>query len=107
MVPLLVFYGDAIAFLGSFIALNLHMNINVSLFISDSIGILTFQDVMPATIKSVFFGFAVGIVGCFQGYYSKRGTTGVGEAANSAVVMASIFIFIIDLIAVQITQIFI
>lgn len=106
MVPLLVFYSDAIALLGSYLAINIHMDMNFSLFISDSVGILSFQDIIPATIKSFFFGFAVGIVGCFQGYHSKRSTTGVGEAANSAVVIASIFIFIIDLLAVQLTQIF-
>jgi phospholipid/cholesterol/gamma-HCH transport system permease protein len=106
MVPLLVFYSDAIALLGSYLAINIHMNMNFTLFISDSVGTLSFQDVLPATIKSFFFGFAVGIVGCFQGYHSKKSTTGVGEAANSAVVIASIFIFIIDLLAVQLTQIF-
>ncbi|MBS0000529.1 MAG: ABC transporter permease [Cyclobacteriaceae bacterium] len=106
-VPLLVFYADAIALAGSFIAVNLNMNLNLTLFLSDAVGALTFQDVVPATIKTFFFGFAVGIVGCYQGYNAKRGTTGVGEAANSAVVVASLFIFIIDLFTVQITQLFV
>ena len=52
-----------------------------------------------------FFGFAVGIIGCYKGYYSSKGTEGVGRSANSAVVVSSVTIFIIDLIAVQITDI--
>jgi len=50
--------------------------------------------------------FAVGIIGCHKGYYSSKGTEGVGRAANSAVVLSSIVIFIIDLIVVQVTDLF-
>jgi phospholipid/cholesterol/gamma-HCH transport system permease protein len=63
---------------------------------------LSYADAVPAFIKTFFFGFAVGIVGCFKGYYSSKGTEGVGLSANSAVVMASVFIFILDLLAVQV-----
>ena len=58
---------------------------------------------LPAVIKTFFFGFAVGIIGCYKGYFSDKGTEGVGQAANSAVVVSSLVIFIIDLLAVQIT----
>jgi phospholipid/cholesterol/gamma-HCH transport system permease protein len=46
---------------------------------------------------------AVGVIGCYMGYTSSKGTEGVGKSANSAVVTSSIVIFIIDLIAVQVT----
>ena len=67
--------------------------------------VLAYSDLMPAVIKTFFFGFAIGIVGCFKGYYSAGGTEGVGRSANSAVVIASLMVFVIDLIAVQITDI--
>jgi len=60
--------------------------------------------VMPAFIKTFFFGFAVGIIGCYKGYTSSKGTRGVGNSANSAVVLSSILVFIIDLLVVQITD---
>jgi phospholipid/cholesterol/gamma-HCH transport system permease protein len=53
----------------------------------------------------VFFGFAIGFVGCYKGYHSNRGTESVGIAANSAVVTASLWIFFIDMIVVQVTTI--
>jgi phospholipid/cholesterol/gamma-HCH transport system permease protein len=56
-------------------------------------------------IKTFFFGFSVGMVGCFKGYQTSRGTEGVGLSANSSVVISSMLIFLIDLIAVQITDI--
>ncbi|HEU4608433.1 MAG TPA: ABC transporter permease [Chitinophagaceae bacterium] len=46
----------------------------------------------------------MGMVGCFKGYNSSKGTEGVGRSANSAVVVASILVFVIDLISVQITD---
>jgi len=107
VVPLLVIYSDAIAILGSYVAVNLHMNMNFWLFMTEALDILSFQDVAPAVIKTFFFGFAIGIVGCFKGYKTTGGTSGVGEAANSSVVIASISIFVLDLLAVQIAQLFI
>ncbi len=103
--PVLVFYTDLIALIGSYIGLNAHEGISFDLFFSQAIGPMTFMDVIPAVIKTVFFGFAVGIVSCYKGYYADKGTEGVGKAANSAVVVSSLVIFILDLITVQITDI--
>ena len=69
------------------------------------IQILKFGDVLPAFIKKFLFGFAVGMIGCFKGYYSSKGTEGVGRSANSAVVVSSVVVFVIDLLAVQVTEI--
>ena len=65
---------------------------------------LDYSDLLPAVIKTFFFGFAIGIISCYKGYNSNRGTEGVGIAANTSVVMASLVIFIIDMIAVQLTN---
>ena len=67
---------------------------------------LEFGDIVPATIKSFFFGYAIGLVGCFKGYNCKKGTVGVGVAANSAVVLSSMLLFILDFVAVFVTDIF-
>ncbi|MEA3494816.1 MAG: ABC transporter permease [Bacteroidota bacterium] len=106
MIPLLVFYSDAIAFLGSYLAINLNAHLSPELFISQAFSTLDFGDFLPATIKTIFFGFAIGIIGCYKGYYANKGTEGVGQAANSAVVASSLAMFIIDIVAVQLDQIF-
>jgi phospholipid/cholesterol/gamma-HCH transport system permease protein len=59
---------------------------------------------MPAFIKSFFFGAVIGLVGCYKGYTAGRGTESVGIAANSAVVLSSLLVIIVDLVAVQITD---
>lgn len=106
MIPILVFYSDAISFFGSYIAVNMHGFISFPLFINQAFDSLHYFDLVPATIKTFFFGFAIGIIGCYKGYFSENGTEGVGKAANSAVVISSLAIFIIDLIAVQLSEIF-
>lgn len=105
MLPVLVMLGDAISLYGSWLGVNIRGNTSFNLFWTQVYDNLSFNDVLPAFIKSFFFGFAVGIIGCYKGYNSSKGTEGVGRSANSAVVVSSIMIFIIDLLAVQITDV--
>jgi phospholipid/cholesterol/gamma-HCH transport system permease protein len=102
MVPILIFFADAIGLFGSWIGVNINGDVSFKLFFRQVFDALDFLDLMPATIKSFFFGFAIGVVGSYKGYTSNSGTEGVGKAANSAVVIASLLVFIIDMIAVQI-----
>ncbi len=106
MLPILVITADAISLYGAYIGVNLKGDVNFRLFFLNVFEKLTFDDVFPAMIKTVFFGFIVGLIGCYKGYNSNKGTEGVGAAANSSVVLASLSIFIIDMIAVQITSLF-
>lgn len=106
MLPLLVIIGDVIAIFGSYLVENVKGNVSFMLYFNQVFDALEFGDIIPATIKSFFFGLAIGIVGCFKGYNCKKGTEGVGKAANSAVVFTSLLLFIIDFIAVFVTDIF-
>lgn len=104
MLPILIVMADAIALGGAYIGVNIQGVTSLTLFFSQVFHALDYQDVLPAIIKTFFFGFAVGIVGCYKGYSAAKGTRGVGNAANTAVVLASVVIFIIDLLAVQIVE---
>lgn len=105
MVPILVILSDAIGLMGSYIGVNITGKVSLRLFFTQVFESLDFIDVFPALTKTFFFGFIIGLVGCYKGYNSNKGTEGVGAAANSAVVIASLLVFIIDMIAVQITSI--
>jgi phospholipid/cholesterol/gamma-HCH transport system permease protein len=106
MIPILVFFGDAIAIFGSAMVENIKGNVSYLLYFNQVFNSLEFSDLIPTTIKTFFFGFAIGLVGCFKGYNCKKGTAGVGLAANSAVVFTSMLLFIIDFIAVFVSNIF-
>lgn len=107
MLPLLIIMGDVVALLGSAIVENLKGEVSYMLYFNQVFNALSFSDIIPATIKSFFFGFAIGLVGCYKGYNCSTGTVGVGEASNAAVVYTSMLLFVIDFIAVFVTDIFI
>ncbi len=104
MLPVLIMLSDAISLYGSYLGVNVKGVTSFSLFWTQVFDNLSFNDVLPAFTKTFFFGFAVGIIGCYKGFNSSKGTEGVGRSANSAVVMSSIMIFVIDLLAVQVTD---
>jgi phospholipid/cholesterol/gamma-HCH transport system permease protein len=106
MLPVLVMLGDAISLYGSYLGVNIRGITSFHLFWSQVFANLAFGDVIPAFLKSFFFGFAVGVIGCYKGYNSSKGTEGVGRSANSAVVVSSVMIFVLDLLAVQVTDLF-
>jgi phospholipid/cholesterol/gamma-HCH transport system permease protein len=104
MVPLLVLYADALGIMGSWIGANIKGDVSFVLFFSQAFKPVEFIDLFPAFIKTFFFGAAIALVGCYKGFNAGRGTESVGNAANSAVVLASLLVIIIDMIAVQITD---
>lgn len=104
MIPLLVLYADALGIIGSWMGANLKGDVTLSLFFSQAFSHITFIDFIPAFIKTFFFGAVIGLVGTYKGYNAGRGTVSVGKAANSAVVLASLLVLIVDMIAVQITD---
>ena len=106
MVPILVFFADAVGIFGGYVGINIHSDVNLHRYFSQVVASLEFLDIFPATIKTFFFGFFIGMIGCYKGFTAANGTESVGKAANAAVVAASLTIFIIDMIAVQLTDLF-
>jgi phospholipid/cholesterol/gamma-HCH transport system permease protein len=104
MIPLLVLYADALGILGSWAGANIKGQVTFVLFFSQAFASIQFMDFLPAVLKTFLFGAVIGLVGCYKGYNAGRGTESVGVAANSAVVLASLLVIIVDVIAVQITD---
>lgn len=104
MVPLLVLFADALSLFGGFLGTNISGNMTGTLYFNKSFASLVFSDFFPALIKTFLFGFIIGFVGCYKGFHANRGTESVGMAANSAVVAASVWIILIDALAVQLTS---
>lgn len=104
MVPILILYADALGIIGTWAGVNIKGDVSLVLFFSQAFSHIEFIDFLPAFIKSFFFGAVIGLVGCYKGYNAGRGTESVGVAANSSVVLASLLVIIVDLIAVQFTD---
>src|SRR5437870_607357 len=60
-----------------------------------------FSDFIPPTLKTMVFGFIIGLVSCFQGMRTRGGTEGVGRSATSSVVLSSLFVVVADVLLVR------
>ena len=72
ILPLLIIFGDAIALIGSALVENLKGEVSYLLYFNKVINALKFSDVIPATVKSFLFGFAIGLVGCYKDTIVKK-----------------------------------
>jgi phospholipid/cholesterol/gamma-HCH transport system permease protein len=106
MLPILVIYADFIGIYGGYVGYNIHGSMTLFRYFSDVLEHLEFLDFFPAVIKTFFFGFFIGLIGSYKGFNASNGTASVGIAANEAVVAASLSVFIIDMMAVQLTDLF-
>lgn len=92
-VPLLVLIADIIGVLGGYAVSKHILGFNGAIYIHNTIDFVTQWDVVSGLIKAAAFGFVIALMGCYHGYYSKRGAQGVGRATTNAVVGAAILIF--------------
>jgi phospholipid/cholesterol/gamma-HCH transport system permease protein len=104
MLPVLMLYCTLVGLLGSF--MNVHANELTSFitYFESAFSSVSFLDVGSAVVKSVIYGFTIGIVGAYRGFHATNGTQGVGKAANRAVVFSMFLIFAEEIIIVQITH---
>lgn len=106
MVPVLAILADAVSLFGAYLGCNIHGVVSADLFWNQVVETNTYSDIIPAIVKTFFFGFDIGLIGCYMGYFTNKGTEGVGRSANAAVVISSLLVFVLDLIAVQIADVF-
>lgn len=106
MLPVLVILADLISLAGSALVEYIKGGVTLQLYFNIVFDYLNFGDLIPSIVKSFFFGFAIAIVACYKGFNTSKGTEGVGRTANEAVVISSMLVFILDFIAVLVSDIF-
>ncbi len=105
-IPILTMYTIFVALMGAYINVNLTEETSFTSFIQEVFGAISYVDIFASITKSTVFGFTIGMVGCYKGYHSSKGTEGVGKAANSSVVTAMFLVFIEELLSLQIIAAF-
>jgi phospholipid/cholesterol/gamma-HCH transport system permease protein len=101
MLPLLTVMADFCAIVTGWLTSRLAEPISFSYYISHGFEWVKFRDLIPTTAKTTVFGLLIGLVGCFQGTRTRGGTEGVGRSATSAVVIASLFVILADVVLVK------
>lgn len=101
-IPLLMCYTAFVGMMGSYTDVHITEQTSLALFFEKAFDKISFLDFTSSTVKAIVYGFTIGMVGCYQGYYARQGTEGVGRAANTAVVLSMFLIFVEEIIIVQI-----
>ena len=96
MVPLLTVMADLFGLVGGWIVSLYALHLNTALYWTTALRSVDYHYALEGLIKPVFFGFIVGMVGCYFGLRTTGGTQGVGRSTTQAVVTASILVIVSD-----------
>jgi phospholipid/cholesterol/gamma-HCH transport system permease protein len=96
MLPLLTIIADFLGIVGgSIIALTL-LDMTPAQFWNSAWQAISYGDIFQGLTKPFAFAFIVALVGCHYGLRTTGGTQGVGQSTTRAVVVASVWIFVLD-----------
>jgi phospholipid/cholesterol/gamma-HCH transport system permease protein len=93
--PLLTIIADFVGLIGGFIVAYFMLNLTSSQYWTTAWQALEWNDLAQGLLKPFVFAMVISLVGCYYGMQTKGGTQGVGRATTQAVVVASVWIFVI------------
>jgi len=109
-VPMLCIFADVVGILGGMAVNASQEGVSGRFYLDMAVRSLSIGAVLHGLIKSVFFGFIIGLIACHRGLLAGFGTEGVGRATTDTVVQVSILILASDLIMTKMllpfTQVF-
>jgi phospholipid/cholesterol/gamma-HCH transport system permease protein len=98
MVPFLVIFANFVAIMGGLVVSIIGVDISSETFLNGFKHSFNIQDFINGLIKAGVFGFVIGLVGCYEGFNTKGGAQGVGEATTTSVVISMVLILIFNFI---------
>ena len=96
MLPLLTIMADLIGMLGGFLIAYFTLRLPSTEYWTPAYQILEYNDLVQGLLKPFMFAFIISLVGCYYGLQTTGGTQGVGRATTQAVVVACVWIFVLD-----------
>lgn len=95
VLPLLTIIADFVGLFGGFVISYFLLNLTAAQYWNSAWQILEYSDVAQGLLKPFAFAFVVALVGCYYGLQTTGGTQGVGRSTTQAVVVASVWIFVL------------
>jgi len=103
MLPLLTIIADFVGMFGGFVVARFLLGITSRQYWNSAWrGLEWYVDVTQGLLKPFIFAFVISLVGCFYGLRTTGGTQGVGRSTTQAMVVATVLIFVIDLLLTKI-----
>ncbi len=103
--PILTIFISFLAIGGSYLAEMMGGSLSWTQYQNECLRHLHLEDVIPATLKTIVFGFFVAVSGCYYGMNATGGTEGVGQAATRGVVTSTLLVLITNVLLVRLIQI--
>jgi phospholipid/cholesterol/gamma-HCH transport system permease protein len=100
--PLLTLMMDFSGIFGGYLAEVAVSGMSWRLYFGRAFTYISYSDLIPATFKTIVFGYLIAVAGSYLGFTTSRGTEGVGEASTRSVVMGSMLIILSDVVLVKI-----
>ncbi len=100
--PILTTVMNFTGLLGGFTAEAAITGIGFEAYFRQAFYPIDFADLVPATLKTMVFGFIIGTVSSYLGINTTGGTEGVGRTATRSVVMSSIVLITTNVLLVRI-----
>lgn len=97
LIPTLTIMADFMGVVGGYFYSVVILNIDKHHYWYNSEQFVGSWDFFGGVFKSLFFGAAIALVSCFQGFNCGSGAEGVGRAATSAFVYSFVLILMLDL----------
>ncbi|MBI2833060.1 MAG: ABC transporter permease [Acidobacteria bacterium] len=101
--PILTTVMNFTGIIGGFLAETVITGMSFRLYFHRAFSLVEMTDYVPATLKTMVFGFIIGTVASYLGYTTEQGTEGVGRASTRSVVLASILIIVCNVVLVKMT----
>ena len=99
--PILTTLMNFAGMLGGFIAETVATGMSLDLYFNRAFSLIDVTDYVPATIKTMVFGFIIATVSSYLGFNTEAGTEGVGRASTRSVVFSSIAIIVSNVVLVR------
>jgi phospholipid/cholesterol/gamma-HCH transport system permease protein len=99
--PILTTIMNFTGMLGGFMAETAATGMTLGLYFDRSFSLIDMTDYIPATAKTMVFGFIIAIVSSYLGFTTESGTEGVGRASTRAVVFSSLVIIVTNVVLVR------
>jgi len=94
--PLLVIYSELIGIMGGALVATTYVDIPTKVYFDNMLIVMSVKEISNGLVKALVFGTIVGVVGCYQGFTTTGGATGVGRATTRSVVTSFMLILIAD-----------
>jgi phospholipid/cholesterol/gamma-HCH transport system permease protein len=99
--PILTTIMNFAGMLGGFLAETATTGMPLSLYFNRAFSIVDLTDYVPATVKTMVFGFIIATMSSYLGFTTESGTEGVGRASTRAVVFSSMLIIVANVVLVR------